>query len=91
MTDPERNCVNLEQELLAAIATLKVLQCYLLGDHFTLTTDKKLSTGLTAHVVMLAGQLECVLATFPFQLGPQACEVQTCCNKAADTSTEIRR
>ena len=39
MIDAERYYVNHEQELLAAIAALKVFRCYLLGEHFTLITD----------------------------------------------------
>ena len=46
MTDPERNYVNHEQELLAAILALKVFRCYLLGNHFTLITDNKPNTYL---------------------------------------------
>ena len=46
MTDPERNYVNHEQELLAAIVALKVFRCYLLGNHFTLITDNKPNTYL---------------------------------------------
>ena len=38
MTDPERDYVNHEQELLAAIVALKEFRCYLLGNHFTLIT-----------------------------------------------------
>ena len=46
MTDPEKNYVNHEQELLAAIVALKVFRCYLLGNHFTLVTDNKPNTYL---------------------------------------------
>ena len=46
MTDPEKNYVNHEQELLAAIVALKVFRCYLLGNHFTLITDNKPNTYL---------------------------------------------
>ena len=46
MTDAERNYVNHEQELLAAIAALKVFRCYLLGEHFTLITDNMPNTYL---------------------------------------------
>lgn len=46
MTDPERNYVNHEQELLAAISALKVFRCYLLGNHFDLITDNKPNTYL---------------------------------------------
>ena len=46
MTDPEKNYVNHEQELLAAIPALKVFRCYLLGNHFNLITDNKPNTFL---------------------------------------------
>ena len=43
MTAPEMKD---EQELLAAIAALKVCRCYLLGNHFNLMTDNKPNTYL---------------------------------------------
>ena len=48
MTDAERNYVNHEQELLAAISALKVFRCYLLGNHLNLITDNKPNTYLAS-------------------------------------------
>ena len=53
MTDPERNYVNHEQELLAAISALKIIRCYLLGSHFNLITDNKPNTYLDTQPTLL--------------------------------------
>ena len=46
MNQAEINYVNLEQELPAVIAALKVLCCYLQGAHFTLVSDTMPNTYL---------------------------------------------
>ena len=59
MTAPEKNYVNHEQELLAAIAALKVFRCYLLGNHFTLITDYKPNTFLDTQPTLSRRQARC--------------------------------
>ena len=63
MNAAERNYVNHEQELLAAVSALKVFSCNLLGKHFTLVTDNKLNTYLedSRHCLVnrLAGASTC--------------------------------